>query len=527
VADTPTLTVTPTASGNENAAIPLDIAAALTDTDGSEVLSITIAGVPAGGSLSAGTDNGDGSWTLTPAQLAGLSITLPDNLPGDAPFALTVTATSTESSNGSTASRDASIDVTVANVAPPATFNAPAGGLEGSSFTISLTGAADVSPVDQAAGFTYAFDFGTGYGAFTNANSADFTPADNGTYTVRAKVRDKDGGETEYTANVVIDNVAPQNVAISGPADGVRGQTLTYTGSFTDPGTADTHTLDWTVTRNGAIYATGTGATFSFVPTDEGTYTVALTVTDDDGGVGSASMMVTVMVAEVQPDPSSPGSSVLAVGGTTGADTVSISTGDSPGQFVVSINGSVVGTFGGSPGQPLDGIVVYAQSGNDVVTVAGNITLTAWLYGGAGNDQLKGGGGNDVLLGGSGDDLLTGGQGRDILIGGIGADRLVGNADDDILISGFTAYDADRSALAVLLGTWTNPVLSYQDRIATIQGGTLPNSVHLGSDTVGNDGAPDLLTGTSGLDWFWFESANDRVTDLHDEAFQNDLGFIG
>ena len=34
------------------------------------------------------------------------------------------------------------------------------------------------------------------------------------------------------------------------------------------------------------------------------------------------------------------------------------------------------------------------------------------------------------------------------------------------------------------------------------------------------------MTGCSGLDWFFFNSTQDRVTDLQDEAFQNDLGFI-
>src|SRR3546814_3685220 len=63
----------------EDAAIPLDIAAALTDTDGSETLSITVSGMPAGAMLSAGTDNGDGSWTLAPADLQGLAITPPAN----------------------------------------------------------------------------------------------------------------------------------------------------------------------------------------------------------------------------------------------------------------------------------------------------------------------------------------------------------------------------------------------------------------------------------------------------------------
>ena len=121
--------------------------------------------------------------------------------------------------------------------------------------------------------------------------------------------------------------------------------------------------------------------------------------------------------------------------------------------------GSTVTLFA-APLAPLDGIVVYAQAGDDDVPWPGGIALPAWLYGGDGNDRLKGGGGNDVLLGGTGDDLLVGGQGRDLLFGGRGADRLVGNADDDILIAGITAYDDDRAALAVLLGVWIDPGLT-------------------------------------------------------------------
>lgn len=294
VADAPAVSAGAAASGNENAPIPLDVSAALTDLDGSEVLAVTIAGVPAGAVLSAGTDNGDGTWTLTPAQLVGLTILVPDNLSGDAAFTLTVTATATEQSNGSTATTTATTEVTVRNVAPTAAFEAPAGGVEGSPVTVSLTGTADASPADAAAGFEYAFDFGAGYGVFGASNTASFTPLDNGTYTIRAKVRDKDGGVTEYTSTVVIDNAAP--VANAGADQTVsEGTPIALTGTFTDAGTADTHTLSWSVSAsNGQVIADGTSASFTFTPTDNGTYTVTLTVTDDDGATSTDTVVVTV-----------------------------------------------------------------------------------------------------------------------------------------------------------------------------------------------------------------------------------------
>jgi VCBS repeat-containing protein len=92
--------------------IPLHITAALVDTDGSESLSpITIAGVPAGAVLSAGTDNGDGTWTVDPTALDGLTLTPPAGLLES--FALTVSATSTEASNGSLATSQAALNVTI------------------------------------------------------------------------------------------------------------------------------------------------------------------------------------------------------------------------------------------------------------------------------------------------------------------------------------------------------------------------------------------------------------------------------
>jgi large repetitive protein len=59
--------------------------------------------------------------------------------------------------------------------------------------------------------------------------------------------------------------------------------------TVTDPGAADTFTYTWTVKKNGGGYATGSNTTFSFTPDDDGSYAVSLSVTDDDGGVGSTS----------------------------------------------------------------------------------------------------------------------------------------------------------------------------------------------------------------------------------------------
>jgi predicted extracellular nuclease len=91
--------------------------------------------------------------------------------------------------------------VTIQNVAPTASFNAPASTPAGFAFTLSLTSPSDPAPADT---FTYAFDCGSGYGAFGPSASASCTPTDPGTVIVHGKIRDDDGGFTEYAATVEV-----------------------------------------------------------------------------------------------------------------------------------------------------------------------------------------------------------------------------------------------------------------------------------------------------------------------------------
>lgn len=92
------------------AAILLEIDVTALDGDGTDVTSIRISGVPDGARLSAGVDNGDGSWTLGREDLEGLTITPPD-VP-DLEFDLTVTASTEEVATGKVS--EASVDRHVA-----------------------------------------------------------------------------------------------------------------------------------------------------------------------------------------------------------------------------------------------------------------------------------------------------------------------------------------------------------------------------------------------------------------------------
>ena len=133
-ADAPTLTVADV-SGTEDTAIPLNIAAGLTDLDGSETLSVTISGVPTGATLSAGTDNGDGTWTLSGGDLEGLSLTPAAD--SDADFTLSVTATSTDGTDTATTTGTMAVSVAPDADAPTLTV-ADVSGTEDTAIPLNI-----------------------------------------------------------------------------------------------------------------------------------------------------------------------------------------------------------------------------------------------------------------------------------------------------------------------------------------------------------------------------------------------------
>jgi hypothetical protein len=151
---------------------------------------------PEGGALTYAWDlDGNGTFE-TPGQSVGFSA-------DDGPATPSVRVQVTDDV-GQTATDQ--VTVAVRNVAPTATFAPPASSYAGFPFTLSLTGPSDPSDADTASGFTYAFDCGdgSGYGTFGSSATANCPTGDVGTRSVAAKIRDKDGGVSEYLGTVLV-----------------------------------------------------------------------------------------------------------------------------------------------------------------------------------------------------------------------------------------------------------------------------------------------------------------------------------
>ena len=236
-------------------------------------------------------DWGDGSAATTftaasPGALSAKPHTYADN--GD----YTVTVKVAEAGDGDTPSDSKTFKVSVANVAPTAKFenNGPVN--EGDSFKLFLNEADDVSSADKAAGFQYAFDCGDGSGYGTYGSSADRTcpTADDGTRNVKGKIKDKDGGETEYTDQVTVNNVAPV-VTTAADQSATEGTSNSFDlGSFTDPGADGPWgvSVSW---GDGSDPTTFTAASPGGIASqghtyaDNGAYTVTVKVAEAGSGV--------------------------------------------------------------------------------------------------------------------------------------------------------------------------------------------------------------------------------------------------
>jgi predicted extracellular nuclease len=207
---------------------------------------------------------------------------------GDGPATNTVTVQSTDSFGLSSTD---TATVTVANVAPTATFSASGPVTAGESVTLSLTNPADPSAADTSAGFTYAFDCGSGYGPFSTASPATCPAPTQGTLEVGGKIMDKDGGAREYRSTVTVNGRSPV-VSAGGPYAVDEGGTVTVSATGSDPD-GDSITYAWDLDGNGTFETPGQSVAYH-AGDGPATKTVTVQATDSTGATATSSATVTV-----------------------------------------------------------------------------------------------------------------------------------------------------------------------------------------------------------------------------------------
>lgn len=280
-------------------------------------------------------------------------------------------------------------DVTIvaANVAPTAsglTLSAGASVDEGTAFTVSLEGADDVSAADVAAGLIYSFDLDNDgvYEVSGSSPAAALSFVNEGAYTVRAKVADKDGGVNEYTTVVNVANVAPTVTSIYSTASTFgsarQGSMVFVTASFTDAGVLDKHTavIDWGdgTTSNALLGESGGRGLLGggHVYAQGGIYTVTVRLRDD-----AATPAVTVATTKAIITGVGLHNGVLQVIGTNSSDRVTLDA-DKRGNLKVK------GLPGRSPSFPLasvNEVQVWLGSGSDRLELKGTITRPVYYNG--------------------------------------------------------------------------------------------------------------------------------------------------
>ncbi|WP_445082146.1 tandem-95 repeat protein [Vibrio alginolyticus] len=260
--------------GTEDTPVPLDIDAALTDTDGSENLAILIEDVPEGSSLSAGVDNGDGTWSLQPGELEGLEFIPSADFNGD--VTLTVNATSTDVDTGTTATatQDVTIHISPTNDAPEVTGDISAVTAEDNSITLTqeqlLEHAVDIDGDDLSA-INLSTNDENATVEMNEDGSFTITPSENFYGDIEFTYDVTDGEEVvaaglDLTVTPVNDAPEPQDQAFTVGEDGL----LTFTDADLLTGATDVEGDDLTV--EGVTY---TGADGVLTDNGDGTYSFA------------------------------------------------------------------------------------------------------------------------------------------------------------------------------------------------------------------------------------------------------------
>ncbi len=374
---------------------------------------------------------------------------------------------------------------------------------------------------------------------------------DNGNYSIVVTVQDKDLASATQTATVAVANAVPSNLVVSYSSLSIAvNGTLNLSGSFTDPGTLDTHTvvINWGDATPPTQLTLAAGVisipSTPHVYTTSGTFNVQVTVTDKDGGAVTTSQTINVTGGSTNSPPTllTFTTPIDGVFRTSSSFTFSASDPDlqDQGSFVFIINWGDGTTTVTTPGAAVRTI----SKTYNTVSASGSFVITAAVQSGTGGRILTSTAQSKpfAVLGWTlMPDPLTSSlpisQRKAILVvvGSQGADDIKVKDDDDdnfrvsireiqerVLHRGTVYGDVDQILIFGLNGNDTITVDDDIEETVEIWGGSGDDKIKGGSgnDAIFGEQGDDTLYGGDGRDIMIGGTGSDKI---HGDAYDDIL----
>jgi len=304
-----------------------------------EIASLTSSesSVARGGSCSisctASDPNGDTltyEWTASDGNISGEGSTVTWEAPTDE-GTYTISVTASDGKGGTTSD---SLTISVANTPPEIAS------LTSSEPSVARGGSCSIScAASDPNGDTLTYEWTASDGNISGEGSTVTweAPTDEGTYTISVTVSDGKGGTTSDSLTISVANTPPEIASLTSSEPSVAPEeSCSVSCTASDPD-GDTLTYEWTAS-DGNISGEGSTVTWE-APTDEGTYTISVTVSDGKGGTTSDSLTISVEMKfgsiDIKSDPA--GANVYLDGEDTGDITPYIITNVTPGSHTIKL----------------------------------------------------------------------------------------------------------------------------------------------------------------------------------------------
>ena len=400
------------------------------------------------------------------------------------------------------------------------------------AFTLAVSWGDPLSPNNVE---TYEFAAGTTTFSLDHQYLDDnptSTSSDN--YTIGLSVTDDDTGSSSSSTSVTVTNAAPvlSKLTNSSPdsSHAFMGiDVVTISAAFSDVGTLDTHTavINWGdgETTSGICTETigkGTGSVSGLhFYTTGGIFTITVTLTDDDGGIAHV-LTTTATVSGIGLH-----NGQLQIIGTNGKDTVNVTQSAGNIQVQAKFNLSHTGIANGHGNlfpfsanaafntKGVTNILVIGGGSDDNLQVAGNVTVSTAVDGGAGNDTIGSGAGNDTISDLLGNNQIHAGKGNDTVTVGDGANQIWTDGGKDVVVTGKgnNKIVAGAGNNTITVGGGNNSVTGSTGNDLIVVNGSGINTIDggAGDDTIFGGGGKDRIAGDAGNDVIFGGGGNDTL----------------